>query len=205
MSILLGAAMAAAMIAPQGYADVQQRVAPRGGYAQSCSGAYVNQGRLYADCRDMRGQMRGTSIELARCSSSEISNDNGLLVCGRVRGSYEDSRPGYPGYPGAPSRPDRPDRPDRPGDGWGGGRSSITVYEDSNYRGRSMTFNGEVSNLDRTGMNDRISSMRLRGRWEVCTDAYFRGSCRVIDGDERNLGSSGFNDRISSLRPARRR
>lgn len=28
MSILLGAAMAAAMIAPQGYADVQQRVAP---------------------------------------------------------------------------------------------------------------------------------------------------------------------------------
>lgn len=199
MSILLGAAMAAAMMAPQGHAtDVQQRVAPRGSYAQSCSGAYVNRGRLYADCRDMRGQMRGTSIELARCSSAEIANDNGLLICGRVRGSYEDSRPGYPGTPG------RPDRPDRPGDGWGGGRTPITVYEDSNYRGRSMTFNGEVSNLDRTGMNDRISSMRLRGRWEVCTDAYFRGSCRVINGDERNLGSSGFNDRISSLRPARR-
>ena len=199
MSILLGAAMAAAMMAPQGHAaDVQQRVAPRGDYARSCSSAYVNRGRLYADCRDMRGQLRGTSIELSRCANDEIRNRDGLLVCGAFRGSYEDSRPGYPGYPG------RPDRPDRPGDGWGGGRTSITVYEDSNYRGRSMTFNGEVSNLDRTGMNDRISSMRLRGRWEVCTDAYFRGSCRVIDGDERNLGSSGFNDRISSLRPARR-
>ena len=201
MSILLGAAMAAAMMAPQGYTDVQQRVAPRGDYARSCSGAYVNRGRLYADCRDMRGQLRGSSIELARCSNDERRNLDGLLACGNFRGSYEDSRPGYPGTPG---RPDRPDRPNRPGDGWGSGRTSITVYEDSNYRGRSMTFNGEVSNLDRTGMNDRISSMRLRGRWEVCTDAYFRGSCRVINGDERNLGSSGFNDRISSLRPARR-
>lgn len=196
MSILLGAAMAAAMMAPQGHAtDVQQRVAPRGSYAQSCSGAYVNRGRLYADCRDMRGRMRGTSIELGRCSSAEIANDDGLLVCGRVRGSYEDDRPGYPG---------RPDRPDRPGDGWGGGRTSITVHEDSNYRGRSMTFDGEVSNLDRTGMNDRISSMRLRGRWEVCTDAYFRGACRILNDDERNLASSGFNDRISSMRPVRR-
>ena len=76
MSILLGAAMAAAMMAPgQGPTDVQQRVAPRGSYAQSCTGAYVNQGRLYADCRDQRGQPRGTSIELARCSSAEIAND----------------------------------------------------------------------------------------------------------------------------------
>ena len=67
-----------------------------------------------------------------------------------------------------------------------------------------MSFNGEVANLERSGMNDRISSIRLRGRWEVCTAAYFRGSCRIVSGDERNLGSSGFNDRISSLRPARR-
>lgn len=67
-----------------------------------------------------------------------------------------------------------------------------------------MSFNNEVWNLDRTGMNDRISSMRLRGRWEACTDANFRGSCRVVSGDERNLASTGFNDRISSLRPARR-
>jgi len=195
MSILLGAALAAAMLAPgQTPSDVQQRVAPRGSYAQSCSGAYVNQGRLYADCRDRRGQMRGTSIELNRCSSAEIANIDGLLVCGSQRGSYEDSRPGYPGG----------DRPGRPGDGGWNGRNAITVYEDSDYRGRSMVFNGEVANLERTGMNDRISSIRARGRWEVCTDAYFRGSCRVIDGDERNFGSSGFNDRISSLRPARR-
>ena len=69
MSILLGAALAAAMASGQDYA--QQRVAPRGGYTQSCSEAYVNRGRLYADCRDTRGRMRGTSIELNRCGGEE--------------------------------------------------------------------------------------------------------------------------------------
>jgi len=69
--------------------DGPQRVAPRGSFADSCSGSYVNQGRLYADCRDTRGNVRGTSIELARCSSSDIGNDNGLLVCHNVRGDYE--------------------------------------------------------------------------------------------------------------------
>ena len=68
MSILLGAAMAAALASGQ---DITaQRVAPRGSYARSCTEAYTHRGRLYADCRDMRGQIRGTSIELARCAES---------------------------------------------------------------------------------------------------------------------------------------
>lgn len=192
MSILLGAALAAAMASGQDYA--QQRVAPRGGYTQSCSEAYVNRGRLYADCRDMRGRMRGTSIELNRCGNYEIRNNDGLLVCGPVRGEYED-RPGRPGGPGNGG----------PGNGGGwGGRSSITVYRDADYRGGNLTFQDGVPNLANSGLNDRISSMQLRGAWEVCTDAYYRGTCRVFQGDVRNLNNSGLNDRISSLRPAGR-
>ena len=42
--------------------EVAPRVAPRGDYRDSCSGEYVNRGRLYADCRDRRGNIRGTSI-----------------------------------------------------------------------------------------------------------------------------------------------
>jgi len=74
-----------------------QRVAPRGSFADTCSGSYVNQGRLYADCRDTRGNVRGTSIELGRCSDSDISNNNGLMVCGGVRGEFEgrSNRSGY--------------------------------------------------------------------------------------------------------------
>ncbi|VXA92124.1 beta/gamma crystallin-related protein [Brevundimonas sp. G8] len=193
MSLLFAAALAAAMSSP--VEPQQQRVAPRGGYAQSCTEAYVNRGRLYADCRDTRGQMRGTSIELARCGNEEINNENGLLVCGRFRGDYEGAQPGRPG-------------PGNGGPGWGGGngggwgRSSITVYENSNFRGASREFTSEDRNLGRTPFNDRISSLRVQGRWEVCTDAEFRGRCRVVEGDVRNL-SGGFNDSISSMRPVR--
>lgn len=167
-------------------APVQERAAPRGSYSRSCGNAYVNRGRLYADCRDRNGRTRGTSIELNRCTNSDIANDNGLLICGRVRGSYED-RPGGGG-----------------GWGGGGGRAEITVYRDADYRGASTSFTGEIANLDRSGFNDQISSMRLRGEWEVCTDAYFRGTCRTFDADVRNLGVWGLNDRISSMRPVGR-
>ena len=172
----------------------QERVAPRGDYRDSCSGEYVNRGRLYADCRTNRGQIRGTSIELNRCGNYEIRNNDGLLVCGPVRGDYED-RPGG-GGPGGPGGPGN-------GGGWGG-RASITVYRDADYRGSSYTFQDSIPNLANSGMNDRISSMRLRGEWEACTDAYFRGTCRTFRDDIRNLANTGMNDRISSLRPVGR-
>ncbi|MBF0663986.1 MAG: hypothetical protein IR159_00325 [Brevundimonas sp.] len=188
-----GVSQEAAPYAPGG----QQRVAPRGDYRDSCSSEYVNRGRLYADCRDRRGNIRGTSIELNRCTAHEIRNDDGRLVCGPFRGDYED-RPGR-------DRPDRPgpDRPDN-GGGWGGGREEITVYRDALYRGASTTFRGDMANLRNSGFNDVISSMRFRGTWEVCTDAYFRGTCRTFSDDVWNLEQHGLNDRISSLRPVRR-
>lgn len=181
-----------------------QRVAPRGSYTQSCSGDYVNQGRLYADCRDERGRLRGTSILLQQCSQYDIANRNGLLVCGPNRGDYEyDGASGGGGNGGGWGGGNN-------GGGWGGGngggwgnRASITVYRDSNYRGASQTFEGEVRDLSRSGMNDQISSMRFRGEWEACTDANFRGYCQRFTGDVRSLSNSGMNDRISSLRPVR--
>lgn len=210
--VTAGAMLAAAGFAsaPQS-AEAQSRGAPRGSYTQSCTGAYVNQGRLYADCRDVRRNVRSSSIELARCSSSDIGNDNGLLVCHNVRGDFEDRGGNNGGGWGGGNN----------GGGWGGGnngggwgnngggwgnnngRNSITVYRDSNYRGQSMSFREEVSNLGNSGMNDQISSMEVNGAWEVCTDAYFRGDCRIIDSNVRNLDRS-MNDQISSMRPARR-
>lgn len=189
-------------------AQVQSRVAPRGSYAQSCSGSYVNQGRLYADCRDTRGQIRGTSIELNRCADADIGNDDGRLVCGRHRGDIEQGRPGQGGGWGNGGRP--------PGGGWGGGRpgggwdnggwgrQSITVYRDSQFRGDSRTFDGEVESLSPSGFNDVVSSIRLRGVWEVCEHSFYRGRCQIIDGDVASVSQFGLNDRISSLRPVRR-
>lgn len=183
-----------------------QRVAPRGSYTQSCSGDYVNQGRLYADCRDERGRLRGTSILLQQCSQYDIANRNGLLVCGPNRGDYEEDSSTGGGWGNGGNNGGGHGN----GGGWGGGngggwgdRASITVYRDSNYRGASQTFDGEVRDLSRVGMNDQISSMRFRGEWEACTDANFRGYCQRFTGDVRNLSNYGINDRISSLRPVR--
>lgn len=163
-------------------AEAQSRGAPRGSYAQTCNGAYVNQERLYADCRDTRGNYRSSSIDLGACSSSDIGNDNGLLVCQGVRGTFENNGGGNNN---------------------GGGRNSITVYQDANFRGYSETFRGEIYDLGRSGFNDRISSMQVTGTWEACVDANFRGQCQTFTGSVRNLDRWGFNDRISSLRPVR--
>jgi hypothetical protein len=171
----------------------QERVAPRGDYRESCSGEYVNRGRLYADCRTGRGRLQGTSIQLDRCTEYEIRNDNGVLACGPHRGQAEGNGGGNNGGGNGGN-----------GGGWGGGRGSIIVYRDANFRGASQRFDGEVANLDRTGFNDVISSMQFRGAWEVCTDAYFRGSCRTFQDDVINLRQWGINDRISSMRPVRR-
>lgn len=185
MAVVSGGAAPAAQ-------DGQMRVAPRGSYRQSCSDEYVNRGRLYADCRTSRGQVRGTSIDLGRCANYEIVNNEGLLVCGPYRGDYED-RPGGGNGGGG-----------RPGGGWGGGRASATVYRDADFRGATFRFEDEVTNLSSTGFNDAISSLELRGDWEVCSDAYFRGQCVILRDNVGNLRNSGLNDRISSMRPVGR-
>jgi hypothetical protein len=72
------------------------------------------------------------------------------------------------------------------------------------YRGASESFSREIPDLRGSGLNDRISSIRLRGSWEVCTDAWFRGHCEVIREDVWNLELLRLNDRISSMRPVER-
>lgn len=205
-------ALAGFAAAPQ-TAEAQSRGAPRGSYAQSCTGSYVNQGRLYADCRDVRGGTRATSIELAPCSSSDIGNDNGLLVCQGVRGDFEDrgnggggnNGGGWGGNNGGGNNGGGGWGGGNNGGGWGGGngRNSITVYADRDYRGYSQSFRGEIADLGRSGLNDQISSIEVNGPWEVCSDAYFRGDCQVIASSTRNLNNTYLNDRISSMRPAR--
>jgi hypothetical protein len=192
IGILAAAAVASGVAgAPVQDPEVGARGAPRGDYRASCSGEYVNRGRLYADCRDNRGRIRETSIELNRCSAHEIRNNDGRLVCGPFRGDYED-RPGAGGGGGGW---------EGPGDGWNG--RGIVVYRDDGYRGQSLTFNSAISDLRQSGMNDQISSMQMRGPWTACSDAHFQGQCQTFTGDVSSLRSFGLNDRISSLRPGR--
>ena len=83
-----------------------------------------------------------------------------------------------------------------------GGYAGITVYEDPDFRGDSVTFRNDIPDLRREGLNDRISSLEVDGNqaWEVCRDVNFGGGCRVFQGSIENLRSEGWNDRISSMR-----
>lgn len=80
--------------------------------------------------------------------------------------------------------------------------AQIIFYENENFTGRSFPTNQEVGNFDRSGFNDRASSVVVLGeRWEVCEHAGFNGRCTVLrPGRYPSLVAMGINDRISSVR-----
>ncbi len=86
------------------------------------------------------------------------------------------------------------------------GGAGITVFEDTNFRGRSATFRDDVPDLRRFNLNDRITSLRVAAGelWEACVDIHYAGRCLVFSGSERDLKDHrGWNDEISSLRRVR--
>lgn len=88
----------------------------------------------------------------------------------------------------------------RGGGGWGGGSRAI-LYEGANFSGRTFVIDNQVlANLDGTGFNDRVSSVRVEGGyWVFCSDANFNGECQTFGpGDYAYLGP--LNNRISSGR-----
>jgi hypothetical protein len=58
-----------------------------------------------------------------------------------------------------------------------------------------------VDNLNRTGLNDRISSIRVfgRARLDVYRDANYRGQHLRINRDAPDLGAMNWGDQISSF------
>jgi hypothetical protein len=118
----------------------------------------------------------------------------------RYRPPYADDR-----YPDDRRPDDRySDDRYRPSDG---GRGPVaTLYEGPGFRGRSVQVYGETPNLAKSGLNDRVGSIRFgrrSGPWEVCMDSKFRGRCLVVSDDVRDTNDIGMGAAVSSLRPAR--
>jgi hypothetical protein len=80
--------------------------------------------------------------------------------------------------------------------------TSITFYQDDNFRGRQMTADRAVTNFSGTGFNDGVRSAVVHdGRWEICFDADFQGNCSILTpGAYPDLGA--YAGRISSVRPS---
>ncbi len=84
--------------------------------------------------------------------------------------------------------------------GSGFSHDSAILYEDTGFRGRSVTVNGSSSNLNDLRFNDRARSIRIRGSWQLCSDSKFRGECVSVRGDQEDLSRFGLNGTLSSLR-----
>lgn len=82
--------------------------------------------------------------------------------------------------------------------------AQVTFYEHEGFRGSTFRANRAIVNMQRSGFNDRASSVIVEnGRWEVCTDYRFGGDCRVLrPGSYDSLTRMGLGDRVSSVRPA---
>lgn len=84
--------------------------------------------------------------------------------------------------------------------------AQVTFFEREGFRGRSFTAEREVRNFERSGFNDRASSVVVdRGRWQVCEDARFQGHCVVLrPGRYESLAALGLSNRVSSVQPVSR-
>jgi hypothetical protein len=81
--------------------------------------------------------------------------------------------------------------------------AEMTLFEDADFQGRSMTLRGPLDNFDRSGMNDKVSSIIVRsGSWILCTDAFYAGRCNTFGPGRYRQLDRGLADAISSARPA---
>ena len=81
-------------------------------------------------------------------------------------------------------------------------RGRVAFYESEGFGGRSMVSQDDLSDLNRTGFNDRISSIEVfGGPWEICQASAYGGPCAVLrPGQYPSLRAIGFDNSISSIR-----
>lgn len=87
------------------------------------------------------------------------------------------------------------------GGGWYGNRGSVTLYEYTDFIGRSYTITSTINSLADVGFNDKASSVVIeRGTWEFCTDAHFQGTCRTVGPGRYGSIPREMDSKISSVR-----
>jgi uncharacterized protein YcfJ len=85
-----------------------------------------------------------------------------------------------------------------------GAAAQITLYEGEGFRGRALTTNRPITDLDR--MRERAQSVVVdRGFWEVCEQPDFGGRCVILrTGSYDSMRSMGLDD-VASVRSAQGR
>jgi hypothetical protein len=77
----------------------------------------------------------------------------------------------------------------------------ITLYQNRDFRGDTLTLRRAAPDLERTGFNDTASSVVVRdGVWEVCTAPDYSGTCTQLRPGQYNRIEGSLSDPIASVR-----
>jgi uncharacterized protein YcfJ len=85
--------------------------------------------------------------------------------------------------------------------------AQVTFYSRDGFRGESFVADHQITNMERTGFNDRAQSAVVQsGTWQVCEDSRFEGRCAVLQpGEYPSLSDMGLGREISSVRAVEQR
>lgn len=141
---------------------------PQGSYRASCSNAWMSGFTLNALCRDRRGAMVRTSIDIRNCNGRDIANVDGRLTCsgGGGGGGYGSitlcTQPNYGGRCATITSDARGLGPWEMANKAESARvrGRWLVCSEQDYRGRCVTLDRDERNLNRLGFGRRISSVR---------------------------------------------
>ena len=158
---------------------------PSGSYQQSCRGANMNGNMLSAQCTGPTGAPIYSTIDTNGCRGRDIANDQGYLRCGST-GGPQPPRPPRPepptppgggnyeavlytsaGFRGQSMRVTGPTLNLANWPGFNDNVRSIQILRgrahigtDSFFRGRCVTLDRSIRDLNQIGMGNRISSVR---------------------------------------------
>ncbi len=82
--------------------------------------------------------------------------------------------------------------------------SRVLMYDNDNFRGRSMTLSESLYDFANSGFDNLAQSLIVEGTpWEFCTDPAFRGECKIVEPGRYNRLTWPISRSISSARPAK--
>jgi hypothetical protein len=80
---------------------------------------------------------------------------------------------------------------------------AITVYEQENFKGRSVKISAATPNLAALQFEDKVGSFEVQGAgdWVLCADRNYKGVCARVTAKASDLRLIQLFGRVSSLYP----
>lgn len=78
-------------------------------------------------------------------------------------------------------------------------RPEIVLFDRPGFQGKARHWNDAVKDLSDKHFNDRAQSVRVHGRWRICTDENGGGRCLDVVRDIPDLRAVGMAGQVSSF------